>query len=125
MEWLWPVIALIAVGAAGVLSLSVVHQRRSTSDATPFTLLNQQVESLREQVRANLEGQSTQLSQQLQLVQQQVASLLEQQSKSLQSSSAIMHDRLNNAAKVIGEMHRELGKVATTVQAGPPPPHTL
>ncbi|MBI2346116.1 MAG: DNA recombination protein RmuC [Deltaproteobacteria bacterium] len=90
---------------------------RAQAEATPLVLLHQQVEAMREQLRANLEGQSTQLGQQLQLVQQQVATLLDKQAQTLHNTSSTLHERLDNAAKVIGEMHRELGKVASTVQA--------
>lgn len=80
-------------------------------------LLQQHVEALREQVRASMEGQSAQVQQQLQGVQQQVAQLLSHQTSALTTTSAELNARLDRAAKVISEMHRELGKVASTVQS--------
>lgn len=119
MEWLVALIGFVALGILTTIGYWFGRRRRALVAepvSAPFLLIQQQMNALQDQLRANLEGQAAQVGQQLQIVQQQVAHLLDHQSQVLQSTSTTLNDRLDNAARVIGEMHRELGRVASTVQ---------
>lgn len=101
---------VIAIGlllVAGLLAYSLlqvlVELRRLKADREPdpaVLLLQQQLEGLRDQTRASLEGLTTQLNQRL----QESAALIQQAHLSI-------GERLDRAAQVVGEVHGRLGKL--------------
>ncbi len=83
---------------------------------TPMVLLQQQVEALREQVRANLEGNSQVLQTQLGDLNRQLNDRLKDSSQMQQKSQESLNQRLDNAAKVVGEVQGKLGKLEESSQ---------
>jgi len=74
-------------------------------------LLQKQVESLREQVQNNLEGNAKLLQKQLEALNQQLNDRLKDSSNILQKSQETIGTRLDNASKVVGELQGKLGKL--------------
>lgn len=113
----WTLIAMLAL--LGVAALILIlkqrdiqnHLKKSQELGTPLMLLQQQLEALREQVRFNLEGNAN-------LLQKQLGDLNQQLNERLKDSNQLMHEsqknvsaRLENAAKVVGDLQGKLGKL--------------
>ncbi len=93
------VVALLAYGLLKVLA-ELKHLRAGREPDPAVLLLQRQLEGLRDQTRASLEGLTAQLNQRL----QESTALLQQ---------VQMHigERLDRAAQVVGEVHGRLGKL--------------
>ncbi len=102
------VLTLILLGAVVVL-LVVIYFRTSNSSQTDSTqtlqFMQQQVEALRGDMRTSLHHVSEQLNQQLNSVTQQ-----------LQSQTTSVGSRLDNAARVIGDVQKNLGQLGQATQ---------
>ena len=103
-------IAVIAILALLVAALTVYVLRRQApqppSDSSQvIASLQQQVESLRTDVRDNLQNIAANVNQQLSSVSQQI-----------QSQTSAVGSRLDNAAQVIGSVQRNLGELGKATQ---------
>lgn len=112
--------ALIAIAAAALLvliflavkQLQIHRQMLKPPEAdTSMLLLQQHVEALREQVRVNLEGSSSLLQKQLGDMTSQINERLKDSSQVLQKTQEQVGSRLDNAAKMVGELQGKLGKL--------------
>lgn len=90
----------------------------------PMLLLQQQMAQMQEQmtsfgstVQQNLEGQKHAFAEQVQSLNGRVEKVMVQQSKTLEQNTQGMNQRMDKAAQVIGDVQRELSKVAERVQA--------
>jgi DNA recombination protein RmuC len=102
------VLTLILLGA--VVVLLVILLARKSSPAQPdysqtMQLMQQQVEALRGDMRTSLHQISEQVNQQLNSVTQQ-----------LQTQTSSVGNRLDNAAKVIGDVQKNLGQLGQATQ---------
>jgi DNA recombination protein RmuC len=94
-------LAILSAVLAGLLVWVVWRQRRPAGPDPVISLLQQQIEALRQQV-------SQSLSQNAVLLQQQLDSV----SKNLRSSSGEINQRLDNAAKLYAGLQGQLGKLS-------------
>ncbi|OGR89659.1 MAG: hypothetical protein A2992_02315 [Elusimicrobia bacterium RIFCSPLOWO2_01_FULL_59_12] len=91
----------IACGLLLAAVIWLVARRASPGDSPVITLLQQQIEALRQQVSQSLSQNATLLQQQLDSV-----------SKNLRSSSGEINQRLDNAAKLYAGLQGQLGKLS-------------
>jgi DNA recombination protein RmuC len=91
---------ILCIGLVAAL-LFLIYQLRGQAGAPTFDLMQQQIDGLRQQL-------SQSLSQNSQLVQQQLESV----STNLRSSSGEINQRLDNAAKLYGELRGQLGQLS-------------
>jgi DNA recombination protein RmuC len=94
------VLLTILVAALAGLAVYFWMRRRPAAADPALTLMQQQVESLREQVAQSLNQNATLLQRQLESVTQ-----------NLHSSSGEINQRLDNAAKLYGELRNQLGQL--------------
>ena len=93
------IVLLLFVGA--ILAFLLVQARRPLPPDTSALLMQQQINSLREQVQKSLSDNSQSLHQQLSNVTQ-----------SLQNSSGDVNRRLDNAAKLYADLKNKLGELS-------------
>ncbi len=74
-------------------------------------LLQQQLEGLRDHLRQNLEGSTQNFNQHLDNFSRQISDRLRDQGQILQTTQESVGKRLDNAAKVVGELQGKLGKL--------------
>ena len=79
-------------------------------------LLQQQIESMRGQVSQALQGNLQLLQEQVGQVLGQVNERLRENADALQKSSQTLGDRLDSAARVLGEVQRSLGGLGEATQ---------
>lgn len=91
-------IVLTLMGAA---LIALFWQQRHPAENLKSSLMQQQIESLREQVAESLSQNATLLQKQLENVTQ-----------NLRSSSGDINQRLDNAAKLYGELRNQLGQLS-------------
>lgn len=121
---------IIGVLAVGVIVLGALVWRRTqkTEDATGLMMMQQQLQTLQTDLARALEGNSQVVNQQLASLQGQIAQSMQHQSSVLQSTNQTiasrmdtttqsMNQRLDAAARVIGEVKNELGRVSMTMKA--------
>lgn len=92
-------------------------RRRPTEDNSGVLVMQQQVQALQTELARALEGTSQSVNQQLAALQSQLTQSLHGQSTILQSSGSELNKRLDAAARVIGEVKNELGRVSVTMKA--------
>jgi DNA recombination protein RmuC len=112
--WLGPIMAGVAVLLA--LLLVVVWQLRAAltrrdEGGGGLGLLQQQLDALRGQLGTGLAGQSNALAQQLALLTTQVNDRLRESLDVVQRSQASVGERLDNTARVVGDVQRGLGEL--------------
>jgi len=113
----WALLALLGLILL-FLILSLFKQKqiqdslkKSPEADMPLVLLQQQVEKLREQVQAKLDGSANLLEKQLGNLNHQLNERLKDSSQILQKSQESVGTRLDHAAKVVGELQGKLGKL--------------
>lgn len=95
----------------GFLVYRQIAKRSSPSDAASLQLMQQQVDGLRSQVHATLESNAKLVAQQLSQMSEAVAQRLSENASLLQSSQATLGQRLDHAARVVGEVQNKLGQL--------------
>jgi len=122
MEWLLVILLVVALALLVVL-LMRLPGRSSEADTQASLLFQQQIDSLRSEVRETLLGTSSALNQRLdsttQTVNQQlqiVTSQLGNVTQQLQNNTGQMGSRLDNAAKVIQDVQNKLGELGKATQ---------
>lgn len=108
--------ALIAVALlAGALVFLFVRQaggQRQREDSQMLASnLQQRIDQLQSHLRVNLDGNTQLIQQQMGLLTQQLDERLNQGIKSSADTTKQVNDRLDNAARVIGELQNRLGKL--------------
>ncbi|MDO8310378.1 MAG: DNA recombination protein RmuC, partial [Sideroxyarcus sp.] len=111
-----------------VLAGLVWRRTQKTEDGAGLMMMQQQLQTLQTDLARALEGNSQVVNQQLASLQGQIAQSMQHQSSVLQSSNQTiaqrmdtttqsMNQRLDAAARVIGEVKNELGRVSVTMKA--------
>ena len=110
--WLQPVLTVIVLVLVAVL---VVAWRRASvrprDEGPALLLLQQQLEALRTQLAQALAGQSQTLGAQLAQLTTQMNERLREGADVVQRSQASVGERLDNAARVVGDVQRGLGEL--------------
>jgi DNA recombination protein RmuC len=113
--WLGPVIGGAAMAALVMIVLWQVRQVRASlerrDDGGALLLLQQQLDALRGQIGAGLSGQSQAVAQHLTHLTTQVNDRLRESLEVVQRSQASVGERLDNTARVVGDVHRGLGEL--------------
>jgi DNA recombination protein RmuC len=107
---------------AGVIALFFLMEQRwrkrleeiKTESSSPmvWSLMQQQIEKLREQVSEGLARNISQLTQQQDAINTQLRGITDQVNRQLQSSSGEISTRLDNAARVIGDVKKNIGELS-------------
>jgi DNA recombination protein RmuC len=100
----------IVLGAIVVALLLRASQRRSAA-ADGMVLMQQQLDALRAQLTQSLSGQGAVLAQQIAQLTSQVNERLREGGDQLQRTQHSLGERLDNAAKVVGDVQRGLGEL--------------
>lgn len=102
-------LVIIILAVAVIILVALLFKRQPTPEpqdnSQSFLLMQQHVESLRSDVRSSLQNITENLNQQLASVAQQ-----------LQSQTSNVGTRLDNAARVIGEVQKNLGELGKATQ---------
>src|SRR3989304_886965 len=83
------------------------------SSQTMWTLMQQQMEQLRGQMNDGLNKNISVLMEQQRAINEQLRGITDQVNRQLQSSSGEISKRLDNAAKVIGDVQNNIGELST------------
>jgi DNA recombination protein RmuC len=90
-----------------------LEEIKTDSSSQPmWALMQQQIEKLREQVSDGLARNISQLTQQQDAMNTQLRGITDQVNRQLQSSSGEISKRLDNAARVIGDVQRNIGELS-------------
>src|SRR3954451_6780750 len=95
------VLSVVAFGLTALVAWMLWRQQRDQASPA-VALLQQQIESVRQQVAQSLSQNAT-------LLQQQLSSV----THNLQSSSGEINKRLDSAAKLYGDLRNQLGQLST------------
>jgi len=114
----WLVGLIIAIGIALFVFMELRWKklfdevRRDQSSQAMWTLMQQQVEQLRGQMSDGLNKNISLLTEQLRVINEQVNQQLQLVNQQLQNSSGQIGLRLDSAAKVIGEVRENIGRLS-------------
>jgi len=108
MQTLTFILLLAVLVVLGVLIFLLRRKREEPG----LSLMQQQVDGLRQQVQEGLSAQTSQVNAQLSQVTVQVNQQLGQVVQSLQTATGQIGNRLDNAAKVVGEVRQNLGELS-------------
>jgi DNA recombination protein RmuC len=86
--------------------------KTDSSFQTMWTLMQQQMEQLRGQMTDGLARNISQLTQQQDTINAQLRGITDQVNRQLQSSSGEISKRLDNAARVIGDVQKNIGELS-------------
>ena len=90
-----------------------LEEIKTDSSSQPmWGLMQQQIEKLREQVSDGLARNISQLTQQQDAINTQLRGITDQVNRQLQSSSGEISKRLDNAARVIGDVQKNIGELS-------------
>jgi DNA recombination protein RmuC len=112
----------LVVAIAAVLFFLMEHRWRKVFEAVRtdqssqpmWNLMQQQMEQLRGQMSDGLNKNISLLTEQLRVINEQVNQQLQLVNQQLQNSSGQIGQRLDSAAKVIGEVRENIGKLSRT-----------
>jgi DNA recombination protein RmuC len=113
---------LLGLVVAGIVSLFFLMEQRwrkrleeiktDLSSPAMWSLMQQQIEKLREQMSDGLARNILQLTQQQDAINTQLRGITGQVNQQLQSSSGEISKRLDNAARVIGDVQKNIGELS-------------
>src|SRR4030066_919567 len=86
--------------------------RKDQSSQTVWALIQQQIEKLREQMNHGLSRNIFQLSQQQDTINAQLRGITDQVNQEVQNQSGEISKRLDNAARVIGDVQKNIGELS-------------
>lgn len=86
--------------------------KRDSSSQAVWGLIQQQIEKLREQMNEGLSRNISQISQQQDAINAQLRGITDQVNRQLQNSSGEINRRLDNAARVIGDVQKNIGELS-------------
>lgn len=90
----------------------VEEMKKDASSQMVWTLIQQQIEKLRDQMNEGLSRNISQLSQQQDAINAQLRGITDQVNRQLQNSSGEINRRLDNAARVIGDVQKNIGELS-------------
>lgn len=90
----------------------VEEVKRDASSQVVWGMIQQQIEKLREQMNEGLSRNISQLSQQQDAINAQLRGITDQVNRQLQNSSGEINRRLDNAARVIGDVQKNIGELS-------------
>ena len=90
----------------------VEELKADPSSQMMWTLMQQQIEKLREQMSEGLARNISQLTQQQDATNAQLRGITDQVNQQLHASSGEINKRLDNAARVIGDVQRNIGELS-------------
>lgn len=105
-------VSLLAV----IVLLTVLLQRRSTHTDSGLTLLQQQLDALRQQTAAALETNARALTQATADMNAQLNARLGELSRIMQENTGQLNTRLDNAARVVKDVSETLGELSRSSQ---------
>lgn len=117
---LWFVFGLLALFALGALVFALFRRsERSAGEAGQFLLLQQEMQKqvefslarMREELARSLSDSSSQLRAEVQSLSQQLNERMRETSSTLQGTQTSVGQRLDSAARVIGELQNRLGSL--------------
>lgn len=88
------------------------EMKRDQASQTVWALIQQQIENLRDQMNEGLARNISQLSQQQDAINAQLRGITDQVNRQLQNSSGEISKRLDNAARVIGDVQKNIGELS-------------
>jgi len=119
MEPIYLILLLVVALAALFFFLIELRLKRMTeevkkdqSSQVVWSFIQQQIEKLREQMNEGLARNISQLSQQQDAINAQLRGITEQVNRQLQNSSGEINRRLDNAARVIGDVQKNIGELS-------------
>ncbi len=125
MEGFYLTLSLIIIGfilLIGIVLIFFMDQRwrkaleelrRDQSSQPVWGLMQQQIEQLRGQMKEGLDKNISQLIDNQNIINKNLSDIMDRVNKSLQNSSIDINRRLDNAAKVIGDVQRNIGELST------------
>jgi DNA anti-recombination protein RmuC len=87
--------------------------RKDQASQPMWALMQQQMEQLRGQTKEGLDKNISQLIDSQNVINKNLSDIMDRVNKSLQNSSGDINRRLDNAAKVIGDVQRNIGELST------------
>jgi len=90
----------------------VAEAKADSSSQPMWTMMQQQVEQLRGQMSDGLARNISQLTQQQDAINAQLRGITDQVNRQLQASSGEISKRLDNAARVIGDVQKNIGELS-------------
>ena len=93
--------------AGGVTWFFAVRHRPNSQ----FMLFQQQLDAIREQLRGSLDGNAQIINKQLSELTNQLQTQMHRQTGTLNDTRKAMDERLDNAARVIGDVQKSMGRV--------------
>jgi DNA recombination protein RmuC len=119
MQNLYWFLALVVAVVVALLFLMEKRWRKrleemktDASSQIVWSLMQQQMEKLREQMSDGLARNISQLTQQQDAINTQLRGITDQVNRQLQSSSGEISKRLDNAARVIGDVQKNIGELS-------------
>jgi len=119
MQILYLLLGLVVVVVVALFFLMEQRWRKrleeiktDLSSPVMWSLMQQQIEKLREQMSDGLAKNISQLTQQQDAINTQLRGITDQVNRQLQSSSGEISKRLDNAARVIGDVQKNIGELS-------------
>jgi DNA anti-recombination protein RmuC len=88
------------------------EQKTDPSSQAMWSFIQQQIEQLRGQMNDGLNKNILQLTEQQRTVNEQLRGITDQVNRQLQTSSEEINKRLDNAARVIGDVQKNIGELS-------------
>jgi DNA recombination protein RmuC len=116
----WVLILIVAVGGLIFLLLDrrwtrmIEQARQDQTSGQSWAVVQQQLDQLRGQVNEGMHQNISLLTEQLRVIHEQVNLQLQTVNQQLQTSQGQIGQRLDSAARVIGEVKENLGKLSKT-----------
>jgi DNA recombination protein RmuC len=109
---------ILVIGLVAVIGLLIVVllQGKNKPPDSGMLVMQQQVDALRQQITETITGNTTALNQQLSSVTQQVNLQMTAMVQQLQNATGQIGNRLDNAARVVGEVKQNLGELSKATQ---------
>jgi len=111
MEPVTIIAMVVALAAVVVSAVGLFFVRKKGRPEENLLLLQQQLDSIREQLRSSLDGNSKLVHQQISELTAQIQTQLHRQTGTISDSRKAMDERLDNAARVIGDVKSAMGRI--------------
>jgi len=119
MKEIYLILGAIVFGVIFILLLmerrfkKVLEEFKSDSTSqSMWLLIQQQIEQLRSQINEGLARNISQITQQQDIINAQLRGITDQVNRQLQASSGEISKRLDNAARVIGDVQKNIGELS-------------
>ncbi len=102
-------IVVVALAALAYFLRSQIQSLRSSDPSTSLQIMQQQIDALRQQLQESLSSNAQLISQQMTQTMTNVGANLNQVTTQIQSSQGAIGQRLDHAARLVGEVQNRLG----------------